>query len=144
MELRGNTHSNFNGPADPDTLRAEIASGVLNNHDGDDLDAEHTTKRVLRSFGIETERQLKSSMKQNRSGTGVETSMQFIRDQQERVLKQQQLIAKLQNLGRSTSQDEAVLCEYEASLRQLCNHGELMQVLLKPGRYDSDNTKQER
>ena len=83
-------------------------------------------------------------MKQNRSGSGVKTSMQFIRDWQERVLKQKQLIAKLKRLRRPTSKDEAVLREYEASLRQLCNHGELMQVLLKPGRYDSDNTKHER
>jgi hypothetical protein len=83
-------------------------------------------------------------MKQNRSGSGVKTSMQFIRDQQERVLKQKQLIAKLKSLGRSTSKDEAVLCEYEAALRQLCNHGELMHALLKPGRYDSDNTEHER
>ena len=54
MELRSSTHSSFNGPSDPDALRAEIASRVLSHHDGDDLDAEHITERVLSSFGIET------------------------------------------------------------------------------------------
>jgi hypothetical protein len=54
MELRSSSLSNFNGPSDPDTLRAEIASRVLSCHDGDDLDAQHITERVLSSFGIET------------------------------------------------------------------------------------------
>jgi hypothetical protein len=71
-------------------------------------------------------------------------SMQFIQDWQERVRKQKQLIAKLKRQRRPTGDDEAVLRGYEASLRQLCNHGALMQVLLAPGRYDSDTTKHER
>ena len=70
--------------------------------------------------------------------------MQFIRDWQQRVRKQKQLIAKLKRQHRPTGDDEAVLRGYEASLRQLCNHGEVMQVLLAPGRYDSDTTKHER
>jgi hypothetical protein len=83
-------------------------------------------------------------MKQNRSGTGRELSMQFIRDWQQRVRKQKQLIAKLKRQHRPTVDDEAVLRGYEASLHQLCNHRELMQALLTPGRYDSDSTKHER
>ena len=83
-------------------------------------------------------------MKQNRSEAGLELSRQFIQDWQERVRKQKRLIAKLKRLGRPTGDDEAVLRGYEASLRQLCNHGEVMQVLLAPGRYDSDTTKHER
>jgi hypothetical protein len=53
MELRANGASRFNGPSDPDSLRDEIARRVLGQYDGDGLDAEHTTQRVLRSFGIE-------------------------------------------------------------------------------------------
>lgn len=56
MELRANGHSNYIGPSDPDALREEIARRVLGHHDGDDLvNAEQITKRVLGSFGVQTE-----------------------------------------------------------------------------------------
>jgi len=56
MELRANGHSNYIGPSDPDALREEIARRVLGHHDGDDVvDAEDITKRVLGSFGVQTE-----------------------------------------------------------------------------------------
>ena len=54
MELRANTTSSYSGPSDPDALREEIARRVLGQFEGDGLDADEITKRVLNSFGIET------------------------------------------------------------------------------------------
>lgn len=55
MELRANGHSNYIGPSNPDNLREEIARRVLDNHDRNEVDSEQITKRVLSSFGIETD-----------------------------------------------------------------------------------------
>jgi hypothetical protein len=53
IELRANSASGFNGPSDPDSLRDEIARRVLGHYDGDGLDADAITNRVLGSFGIQ-------------------------------------------------------------------------------------------
>jgi len=55
MELRASTTSNYNGPSDPDALREEIARRVLGQFDGDGLDADEITERVLSSFGMEVD-----------------------------------------------------------------------------------------
>jgi hypothetical protein len=52
MELQESSTSKYNGPADPNLLRDEIARRVLGQFDGDDLDAEIVTKKVLASFEI--------------------------------------------------------------------------------------------
>lgn len=55
MELRAKGLDKFDGPTDPEALRAEIACRVFGQLADKDFDAEDITQRVLRSFGIQTD-----------------------------------------------------------------------------------------
>jgi hypothetical protein len=59
-------------------------------------------------------------------------ALSFVKDSEARVLQQKQLIARLKHKRQSTEYAEAVLNEFEANLRSLRNHLELMQELMKP------------
>lgn len=55
MELRAKGLDKFDGPTDPEALRAEIACRVFDQFANEDFNAEDITQRVLSSFGIQTD-----------------------------------------------------------------------------------------
>jgi len=55
LELRESSTSTYNGPSEPDALRDEIAHRVLTQFDAHGFCADDITKRVLSSFGIQSE-----------------------------------------------------------------------------------------
>jgi hypothetical protein len=67
-----------------------------------------------------------------RKSADGEMSLRFIAHWEERVAKQEQLIADLQKKKRATHQAEATLKSYQKSLAMLRNHADLMSSLLEP------------
>jgi uncharacterized coiled-coil protein SlyX len=62
-------------------------------------------------------------------------SLRFIAHWEERVAKQEQLIAELKSKGRPGTQAEATLRLYRERLQALRNHAEVMSSLMEPDPY---------
>ncbi len=73
MELRFNGSTNYTGPSDPEALREEIARRVLAEHDGNDVNSDAIAKRVLASFGVQTDVLQPQSARGNGMAKGLGT-----------------------------------------------------------------------
>jgi hypothetical protein len=58
-------------------------------------------------------------------------SLRFVAHWEERIAKQEQLIAELRNKGQSTNKAEGTLKTYKETLIKLRNHADLMQDLMR-------------
>jgi hypothetical protein len=67
-----------------------------------------------------------------RKSADGEMSLRFIAHWEERVAKQEQLIADLKRKRRPAREAEAMLIVYKKSLHMLRNHAELMCSLMEP------------
>lgn len=70
-------------------------------------------------------------MNRRRKGNALDLSRQFIADWEGRILRQKQLISRLQTKGKPTEQATLVLKRFENTLLELQNHSEIVQVLMK-------------
>jgi hypothetical protein len=64
----------------------------------------------------------------------------FVRESTERVAQQKQLIARLKKGKQPTKQAEEILRGFEANLRALRNHWELMHELMGPSELEESRT----
>jgi hypothetical protein len=67
---------------------------------------------------------------------GVPLPLQFIANWEQRILKQEELIAELKQNGRSTKRAEGVLRNQLRALAMLRNHSDLSLELSKPNAYE--------
>ena len=86
----------------------------------------------IASAEIWVEQQRNPVMGRHQDKNGRQLALSFVKDSEARVLQQKQLIARLKHKRQSTEYAEAMLNEFEANLRSLRNHLELMQELMKP------------
>jgi hypothetical protein len=70
-------------------------------------------------------------MKRRRLENDLSLSLRFIADWEGRVLRQKQLISRLEEQQKPTGPAELVLKGFERTLQQLQNHSEIMQKLMK-------------
>lgn len=80
-------------------------------------------------------------MRHPRRTKGLPLSLQYIANWEGKVLRQNQLIARLKNKGQCTREAEVILVGYEATLAKLRNHWATMQLLTAPSFEQNQKTE---